>query len=60
MDVTISLVTGGGKKANRVTHSKTIKEVQTMAQVIEEFEEEFAIFFPAQATLTVEKRKAKA
>jgi hypothetical protein len=51
MDITITLKTGGGRKQNAVSHSKTIKEVQTTEQVIEEFTEEFTKFFPKQEIL---------
>jgi len=50
MDVQITIITGGGKKANRETKSYTIKEVQTRQQVIEALDEKFGAYFTAQAT----------
>ncbi len=57
MDVTMSIVTGGGKKANRMTHSCTLKEVATYDEAVEYFRKEFKPFFPPQALLTDEPTK---
>ena len=46
MDVKMEIVTGGGKKANRMSHSQTAKEVQTMDEVIGIFWEQFDKYFP--------------
>lgn len=51
MDVTIHVVTGGGKKANRKSASYTAKEVQTVAQVVEVLNTEFKDFFGKNRTL---------
>lgn len=51
MDVTMSVVTGGGKKANRVRHSKTLKEVTTWEEAMSDFKKEFRPFFPEYQTL---------
>ena len=59
MDVTITVTTGGGKKANRESKSYTVKEVQTMQQVIEAFEEKFGSYFRNITTLTEVKPKVK-
>jgi len=60
MDVTMSLVTGGGKKANRMTHSCTLKEVTTFDEAVEYFRKEFSFFFPPQATFDdVEEKRTK-
>jgi hypothetical protein len=62
MDVSMGIVTGGGKKANRMTHSCTLKEVTTFDEAIDYFRKEFKSFFPPQALLTDEpgkKEKAK-
>ncbi len=59
MDVTMSVVTGGGRKANRVTHSKTLKEVTTWEEAVEDFKREFKIFFPPQTTLIEVTEKPK-
>lgn len=46
MDVQMTITTGGGKKANRMSHSYTAKEVQTMDEVIQIFREQFDKYFP--------------
>ena len=60
MDVTVTLVTGGGRKANRESYSYTIKEVQTEEQVREMFHERFGQYFRGATTLTQSTAKAKA
>ena len=45
MDVKMEIVTGGGKKANRMTHSYTAKDVQTMEEVVRIFWEQFDKYF---------------
>ena len=57
MDVTISVVSGGGKKANRVSHSYTLKEVVLPEQVIDMFKTEFKQFFPNQSRLDSRKKE---
>lgn len=59
MEVKITITTGKGKGGNPVSHSKTIKDVATMDQVIEEFNSEFKQFFPNQTILTQQKRSRK-
>ena len=51
MDVKMEIVTGGGKKANRMSHSYTAKEVQTMEEVVQIFREQFDKYFPKYQTL---------
>ena len=51
MDVKMEIVTGGGKKANRMSHSYTAKEVQTMDEIIEIFKEQFDKYFPKYQSL---------
>ena len=57
MDVQITVITGGGRKANRESKSYTIKEVQTRQQVIEALDEKFSTYFAAQTTLEETKQK---
>ena len=59
MDVTMAIVTGGGKKANRMNHSMTLKEVTTFDEAVEYFRKEFKPFFPPQALLTDEPGEKK-
>lgn len=61
MDVTMAIVTGGGKKTNSVRHSKTLKEVMSFEEAIEDFRKEFGSFFPQYRTLdqTPEKKRGK-
>lgn len=59
MDVTMSIVTGGGRKANRVTHSKTLKEVSTFEEAVEDFKKEFGGFFPKYGVLEPDAAKPK-
>ena len=59
MDVQITVITGGGKKANRESKSYTIKEVQTKQQVIEALEEKFGDYFSNQSVLGVDEKKSK-
>lgn len=60
MDVTMSIVTGGGRKQNMMRHSKTLKEITTFEEAVEEFRKEFKLFFPPQATFTdIEAKKKK-
>ena len=60
MDVKMEIVTGGGKKANRMRHSYTAKEVQTMDEIIEIFKEQFDKYFPKYQSLeTPGKKKEK-
>jgi hypothetical protein len=51
MDVTITITTGGGKKANRESKSYTVKEVQTKQQVVEALDEKFGDYFAGVTTL---------
>lgn len=59
MDVTITLSTGGGKKANRESFSYVVKEVQTEQQVVEMFHEKFGHYFTGVTTLEQVKPKSK-
>lgn len=59
MDVQITIITGGGKKANRESKSVTIKEVQTKDQVIEVLDTKFKDYFPNQTVLVSEKKAKK-
>jgi hypothetical protein len=59
MDVQITVITGGGKRANRESKSYTIKEVQTRQQVIDALDEKFAAYFVAQATLDEPRPRSK-
>jgi inorganic pyrophosphatase len=60
MDVKITILTGGGRKANAMSHSYTFKEVNTVDEVKEGFEREFKPFFPAYQTLDkTPSKKAK-
>jgi hypothetical protein len=60
MDVTMSIVTGGGRKQNMMRHAKTLKEVTTFEEAVEEFRKEFRPFFPPQATFDdVEEKRSK-
>jgi hypothetical protein len=52
MDVTMSIVTGGGKKANRMAHSCTLKECTTYEEAVEHFRKEFRPFFPTYQDIT--------
>ena len=51
MDVQMTITTGGGKKANRMSHSYTAKEVQTMEEVVQIFREQFDKYFPKYQTM---------
>ena len=57
MDVQMTITTGGGKKANRMSHSYTAKEVQTMEEVVQIFREQFDKYFPKYQTLEEPGRK---
>lgn len=57
MDVKMEIVTGGGKKANRMSHSYTAKEVQTMDEVIQIFREQFDKYFPKFQSLEEPRKK---
>lgn len=57
MDVKMEIVTGGGKKANRMSHSYTAKEVQTMDEVIQIFREQFDKYFPKVQSLEEPRKK---
>ena len=60
MDVKMEIVTGGGKKANRMSHSYTAKDVQTMDEIIEICKEQFDKYFPKNQSLeTPGKKKEK-
>ena len=59
MDVQITVITGGGRKANRESKSYTIKEVATRQQVIEALDEKFGQYFAGQAQLEEIKPKPK-
>jgi len=59
MDVQITVITGGGKKANRESKSYTIKEVRTKAQVIEALDEKFGNYFANIQPLTEIKPRSK-
>ena len=59
MDVQITVITGGGKKANRESKSYTIKEVQTKAQVVEALDEKFGMYFANIQPLTEVKPRSK-
>ena len=55
MDVSITVVTGGGKKTTRRSKSIVLKEVQIMEQVTDALGQEFKEFFPNQQKLTADK-----
>ena len=57
MDVNMEIVTGGGKRANRMSHSYTAKEVQTMDEIIEIFKEQFDKYFPKYQSLETPGKK---
>lgn len=59
MDVQLTVITGGGKKANRESKSITLKEVQFVDQVIEALNTKFKDYFPTQTRLTDEKPAKK-
>lgn len=59
MDVTVTVTTGGGKKANRESFSYTMKEVQTEQQVKEMFHEKFGHYFAGVTTLGEVKPRSK-
>jgi hypothetical protein len=59
MDVQITVITGGGKKANRESKSYTIKEVATRQQVIEALDEKFGQYFVNQTTIEEVKPRSK-
>lgn len=56
MDVQITFMTGGGRRANRESKSYTIKEVQTRDQVVEAIDDKFSTYFVNQQTLEKPKR----
>jgi len=57
MDVRMEISTGGGKKVNKMSHSYTAKEVQTMEEVIEIFKEQFDKYFPKFQSLETPGKK---
>ena len=59
MDVKMEIVTGDGKKANRMSNSYTAKEVQTMEEVIGIFREQFDKYFPKFQSLENQGKKKK-
>lgn len=59
MDIEFKVSKGGGKKIGRETHSKTIKEVGTLDQAVDEFRQWAGQYIPAQATLTQATPKRK-
>jgi len=59
MDVTVTITTGGGKKANRESFSYTMKEVQTEQQVKVMFHEKFGHYFIGVVSLDDIKPRSK-
>ena len=59
MDVTVTITTGGGKKANRESFSYTMKEVHTEQQVKVMFHEKFGHYFVGVVSLDDIKPRSK-
>ena len=60
MDVRMTITTGGGKKANQISYSKTLKDVATWDEMIADFKVTFDAFFVKYQTLDkVHEKKAR-
>jgi len=57
MDVSMSVIIGGGKKTSNSRHNATLKEVATWNEAMEFFEREFKAYFPKYAPLDKHEEK---